>query len=326
MEYTNLGTTGLKVSRICMGCMSFGTPEWREWVLDEEASRPIIRGALEAGINFFDTANMYSRGVSEEVTGRALADFARREDVVIASKVFFPMGEGPNDRGLSRKHIMDQAHASLRRLGTDYIDLYQIHRWDYSTPIEETLRALDDLVRQGKVRYIGASSMWAWQFAEALHTSEMLDLARFDAMQNHYNLLYREDEREMIPLCLDRGVGLIPWSPLARGLLTGTRTREDLEPTLRAKTDEYGKRIYQPEKDWEIVERLVEVAAERGDHPAGVALAWLLDKEGVAAPIIGATKPDHLQAAVDAVGIELSGEEVERLEEPYYPHEVQGHN
>ncbi|MFO7768620.1 MAG: aldo/keto reductase [bacterium] len=325
MEYTNLGTTGLKVSRICLGCMSFGTPQWREWVLDEEASRPIIKSALEAGINFFDTANMYSRGVSEEVTGRALADFTRREEVVIATKVFFPMGEGPNERGLSRKHIMDQAHASLRRLGTDYIDLYQVHRWDYTTPIDETLRALDDLVRQGKVRYIGASSMWAWQFAEALHISDLLGLARFDTMQNHYNLLYREDEREMIPLCCSQGVGLIPWSPLARGLLTGTRTREDLEPTLRAKTDEYGKRIYQPEEDWEIVERLVGMAEERGDHPASVALAWLLGKEGVAAPIIGTTEQDHLQAALDAVGIELTDEETERLEEPYHPHEVQGH-
>jgi len=326
MEYVNLGTTGLKVSRICLGCMSFGTPQWREWVLDEEASRPIIRDALEAGINFFDTANMYSQGVSEEVTGRALADFSRREDVVIATKVFFPMGEGPNERGLSRKHIMDQVHASLRRLGTDYIDLYQIHRWDHETPVEETLRALDDLVRQGKVRYIGASSMWAWQFAEALHTSELLGLTRFEVMQNHYNLLYREDEREMIPLCRARGVGMIPWSPLARGLLTGTRSRQDLEPTLRARTDDYGKRIYQPEKDWEIVQRLVEVAEERGDHPASVALAWLLAKEGVAAPIIGTTDRDHLRPCLDALDVELSAEETERLEEPYYPHEVQGHN
>ncbi len=325
MEYMNLGRTGLKVSRICLGCMSFGDKKWRKWVLDEDESRPIVRAALEAGINFFDTANMYSMGVSEEITGRLLAEYSSRDQVVIATKLWFPMGEGPNDGGLSRKHIMDQAEASLRRLGTDYIDLYQIHRWDYATPVQETLRALNDLVSQGRVRYIGASSMWAWQFAEALHCSEMNGWVRFDSMQNHYNLIYREEEREMNPLCADKGVGLIPWSPLARGLLTGTRTRENIEPTLRAREDEYTREIYRPEADFDVIDRLIEVSAERGDDPTSVALAWMLQKPVVVAPIIGTTKMEHLDAALAAVDVKLSQEEIERLEELYVPHEVQGH-
>ncbi len=325
MEYMNLGRTGLKVSRICLGCMSFGDKKWRKWVLDEDESRPIVRAALEAGINFFDTANMYSMGVSEEITGRLLAEYSSRDQVVIATKLWFPMGEGPNDGGLSRKHIMDQAEASLRRLGTDYIDLYQIHRWDYATPVQETLRALNDLVSQGRVRYIGASSMWAWQFAEALHCSEMNGWVRFDSMQNHYNLIYREEEREMNPLCADKGVGLIPWSPLARGLLTGTRTRENIEPTLRAREDEYTREIYRPEADFDVIDRLIEVSAERGDDPTSVALAWMLQKPVVVAPIIGTTKMEHLDAALAAVDVKLSQEEIKRLEELYVPHEVQGH-
>ncbi len=325
MEYMNLGRTGLKVSRICLGCMSFGDKKWRKWVLDEDESRPIVRAALEAGINFFDTANMYSMGVSEEITGRLLAEYSSRDQVVIATKLWFPMGEGPNDGGLSRKHIMDQAEASLRRLGTDYIDLYQIHRWDYATPVQETLRALNDLVSQGRVRYIGASSMWAWQFAEALHCSEMNGWVRFDSMQNHYNLIYREEEREMNPLCADKGVGLIPWSPLARGLLTGTRTRENIEPTLRAREDEYTREIYRPEADFDVIDRLIEVSAERGDDPTSVALAWMLQKPVVVAPIIGTTKMEHLDAALAAVDVKLSQEEIKRLEELYVPHTVQGH-
>lgn len=325
MEYGNLGRTGLKVSRICLGCMSFGDRKWRKWVLDEDESRPIVKKALEAGINFFDTANMYSMGVSEEITGRLLAEFSSRDQVVIATKLWFPMGEGPNDGGLSRKHIMDQVDASLRRLGTDYIDLYQIHRWDYTTPVEETLRALNDLVSQGKVRYIGASSMWAWQFAEALHCSESNGWVRFDSMQNHYNLIYREEEREMNPLCADKGVGLIPWSPLARGLLTGTRTRENIEPTQRAREDEYTRELYRPDADFDVIDRLLEVSGERGDDPAAVALAWMLQHPAVVAPVIGITKVEHLDAALAAVDVKLSEEEIERLEELYVPHEVQGH-
>jgi aryl-alcohol dehydrogenase (NADP+) len=326
MEYMNLGSTGLEVSRICLGCMSFGSRAWREWVLEEEESRPIIQAALDAGINFFDTANMYSIGVSEEITGRALRDFARRDQVVIATKVFFPMGDGPDDRGLSRKHIMDQAHASLSRLGTDYIDLYQIHRWDYATPIEETLRALDDLVREGKVRHIGASSMWARQFAKALHVSEVNGWSRFETMQNHYNLIYREEEREMNPLCLDENVGLIPWSPLGRGLLTGSRTREDLEPTVRARTDEYVRTVYTPDVDFDVIDRLLEISKERDEEPAAIALAWLLHKPGVVAPIIGTTRLDHMEAALASLEIKLSDEEMKRLEETYTPHRVQGHS
>jgi aryl-alcohol dehydrogenase-like predicted oxidoreductase len=326
MEYVELGRTGLKVSRVCLGCMSFGTRTWRPWVLEEEESRPIIKAALEAGINFFDTANMYSLGVSEEITGRALREYARRDEVVIATKVYFPMSDDPLDRGLSRRHITEQVEASLQRLGVDHIDLYQIHRWDYETPIEETLEALDGLVRQGKVRFLGASSIWAWQFAETLRLSQVNGWARFESMQNHYNLVYREEEREMNPLCVHHGVALIPWSPLARGMLAGSRTRQRPEPTLRARTDDYGQKVYTPEVDFEVVERLLEVAAERGDHPAAVALAWLLHQPGVAAPIIGTTKLEHLAPALAAVDLELSTEERRRLEEPYRPHAVQGHS
>ncbi len=324
MEYVNLGHSGLKVSRICLGAMSFGDPGWRDWVLPEEESRPILRRALELGINFFDTADMYSRGVSEEVLGRALRDFARREEVVIATKVYFPTGEGPNERGLSRKHILHAVEASLRRLGTDYIDLYQIHRWDSDTPIEETLETLDDLVRSGKVRYLGASSMYAWQFARALCLAERHGWTRFISMQNHYNLIYREEEREMIPLCLAEGVGLIPWSPLARGFLAGTRDREG-GGTKRARSDAFAREMYFRDNDFEILARVQDLAARRGVTPAQIALAWLLHRPGVVAPIVGVTKMQHLEEAVAALEIGLSEEEMAYLEEPYQPHPVLGH-
>jgi aryl-alcohol dehydrogenase (NADP+) len=325
MQYVRLGRSGLKVSRICLGCMSFGSPLWRDWVLSEEASRPFISRALEAGINFFDTADMYSRGVSEEVVGRALADMAQRDQVVIATKVFFPLGNGPNDGGLSRKHILDAVDASLRRLGTDYIDLYQIHRWDDATPIEETLEALDDVVRAGKVRYLGASSMFAWQLAKALYTADRHGWTRFAAMQNHYNLVYREEEREMLPLCRAEGLGVIPWSPLARGFLAGKRSRQGGGETKRAKGDEYAHRMYYQDEDFAVAERTAEVAAERGVSPAQVALAWLLHQPGVTAPIVGATRLEHLDDAIAAAGLALSDEEAARLEEPYRPHPVLGH-
>ncbi|RMF38060.1 MAG: aldo/keto reductase, partial [Chloroflexi bacterium] len=303
MEYVNLGRSGLKVSRICLGTLSYGTPAWRDWVLPEDESRPFIKRALELGINFFDTADMYSNGVSEEILGRALRDFARREEVVIATKVYFPTGEGPNQRGLSRKHIMDAVDASLRRLGTDYIDLYQIHRWDYETPIEETLETLHDLVRMGKVRYIGASSMYAWQFAKALYLADMHGWTRFISMQNHYNLIYREEEREMLPLCRAEGVGVIPWSPLARGFLAGNRSRKGGGETKRARSDEFAHRMYYQEADFQVVDRVVELARRRGVTPAQIALAWLLHQPGVTAPIVGATKIAHLEQAVAALEI-----------------------
>ena len=324
MIYAKLGTTGLKVSRICLGTMTYGSSRWREWVLDEEASRPLIRQALEAGINFFDTADMYSLGASEEVLGRALKDFApSRDKLVIATKVFYPLGDDPNQRGLSRKHIMHAIDDSLHRLGVDYIDLYQIHRFDAETPIEETLEALDAVVRSGKARYLGASSMFAWQFAKMLYAAAANGWTRFATMQNHYNLLYREEEREMIPLCLDEGIGLLPWSPLARGLLTGRGKDE----TVRAKTDTYGQRLYGEqagEQDARIIARVGEVAAQRGLTPAQVALAWLLQKPGVIAPIVGASKSRHLADAFAALEIELSAEEIARLEEPYLPRAVAG--
>jgi aryl-alcohol dehydrogenase (NADP+) len=326
MQYVNLGNTGLQVSRICLGMMSYGTPKWREWVLDEKASRPFIKRALEAGINFFDTANMYSMGVSEEVTGRALKEFAKRDEVVIATKVYFPYNDKPNQGGLSRKHIMQAAEDSLRRLGTDYIDLYQIHRWDYETPIEETMRALHDLVRSGKVRYIGASSMYAWQFAKAQYLADLRGWTRFVSMQNHYNLIYREEEREMIPFCLDQGVGLIPWSPLARGFLTGSRSKQDYGETARAKTDVYAHRMYYRDDDFAIVERVAELAGKRGATPAQIALAWILHKPGIVSPIIGATKMNHLEEAIAAVDIALSDEEITYLEELYQPHPIRGHD
>jgi len=329
MDYVNLGKTGLKVSRLCLGCMSYGTPKWRPWVLDEQASRPFFERALEHGINFFDTADMYSLGISEEVTGRALTALSRRDRVVIATKVFQPMGDDPNDRGLSRKHLLDSIDNSLRRLGTDYVDLYQIHRWDYSTPLDETLRTLEDIVRSGKARYIGASSMFAYQFAKALALADRRGWTRFVSMQNHYNLVYREEEREMIPLCLEEGIGIIPWSPLARGLLAGNRrkaaARHDGE-TARAKTDTIAHDLYTRDVDFEIADRCVELAARKGIAPTQVALAWLLQKPGVTAPIIGATRIEQLDQAVGALGVKLDVEEVRFLEERYQPHPVLGHS
>jgi len=322
MEYVNLGRAGVKVSRICLGCMSFGNSA--EWMLEIDEVRPIIKKALDLGINFFDTANVYSRGRSEEIIGELLKDY--REDVIIATKVYGKMGEGPNDRGLSRLHILRQIEGSLKRLQTDYVDLYQIHRWDYETPIEETLRTLDDLVHQGKVRYIGASSMWAWQFAKALWTSDRLGLERFVSMQNHYNLCYREEEREMIPLCKEEGIAIIPWSPLARGFLTG-KYRRDKEPesvSERYKSDRWlRERFFRPE-DWDVLDALLQVAAEKGVPPAEVALAWLFEK-GVTAPIVGVTKVEHVEQAVESLEVKLTPDDIRRLEEPYKPHPVYGH-
>jgi aryl-alcohol dehydrogenase (NADP+) len=306
--------------------MTYGTPEWRDWVLPEEQSRPFIKAALEMGINFFDTADIYSRGVSEEILGRAIHDFSSREDVVIATKVYFPLQDGPNRGGLSRLNILRSIDASLHRLGTDYVDLYQIHRWDDETPIEETMQALHDVVKAGKARYIGASSMYAWQFAKALYTADLNGWTRFVSMQNHYNLVYREEEREMIPLCLEEGVGLIPWSPLARGFLAGNRAPENWGETARAKSDEFAHHMYYREKDFEIVQRAQEVAEGRGVSPAQIALAWILSKPGVTAPIIGASKVNHLHEAVEALEIDLSEEEIGRLEEAYIPHPVLGHD
>jgi 1-deoxyxylulose-5-phosphate synthase len=325
MEYVNLGKSGLKVSRICLGMMTYGTSQWRDWVLDEEASRPFVRRALELGINFFDTADMYSLGVSEEVTGRLLKEFANREEVVIATKVYFPIGKGPNGGGLSRKHIMEAIDNSLRRLGTDYVDLYQIHRWDYTVPIEETMEALHDVVKAGKALYIGASSMYAWQFAKAQHAADLHGWTRFVSMQNHYNALYREEEREVNPLCLDQGVGLIPWSPLARGFLAGNRKRDAEAPTKRAHSDQYARDLYYQPEDFDVVDRVVALAQARGVSPAQIALAWLLHKPGVAAPIVGASKMYQLEEAAAAVTLVLSEEEMARLEEPYRPHPVLGH-
>jgi len=324
MEYVNLGATGLKVSRLCLGTMTYGSSRWREWVLDEEASRPLIRQALEAGINFFDTADMYSRGASEEVLGRALKEFGpSRDKIVIATKVFYPVGDDRNQRGLSRKHIMHAIDDSLRRLGTDYVDLYQIHRFDPETPIEETIEALHDVVRAGKALYLGASSMSAWQFSKMLHTADANGWTRFVTMQNHYNLLYREEEREMVPLCLDEGIGLLPWSPLARGLLAGKRRGQ----TSRSASDTYGHQLYGEklrEADARIIERLEAVATERGNPPAQVALAWLLQKPGVVAPIIGVSKPHQFDDALAALELRLPSEAVSRLEEIYTPHPVAG--
>ncbi len=328
MKYINLGKTGLKVSRICLGMMTYGTPTWRDWVLSEEESRPFIRRALELGINFFDTADMYSLGVSEEVTGRALRDFARREEVVLATKVFFPHNDNdPNSGGLSRKHIMDAIDASLKRLGTDYVDLYQIHRWDYNTPIEETMEALHDVVKSGKTRYIGASSMFTWQFAKAQYTADLHGWTRFVSMQNHMNLVYREEEREMNPFCVDQGVGLIPWSPLARGFLAGNRSQEkDTGPTKRAKSDEFAHSMYYQVTDFEVVNRAKSLAEQKEVSTAQIALAWLLHKPGVTAPIIGASKMRHLEEAVAAVDIPLTDNEIDQLEEPYQPHPILGHS
>jgi len=329
MDYVNLGTTGTKVSRICLGMMTYGSSKWREWVLEEEASKPLIRRAVETGINFFDTADMYSLGVSEEISGRALKEFAGpRENVVIATKVFNPMSDAVNDRGLSRKHIMAAIDNSLRRLGVDYIDLYLIHRFDKNTPIEETVEALNDVVRAGKALYLGASSMYAWQFLKMLQTQRENGFARFAVMQNHYNLVYREEEREMIPLCLAEGVGLTPWSPLARGFLAGNRKSGDKKQgeTTRAKTDEYAHNLYYRPSDFIVVDRLSEIAKARGASNAQVALAWMLAKPGVTAPIIGASKAYQLDDALAALKIQLTPEEISRLEEPYEPHPVLGHS
>jgi len=324
MDYVKLGQTGLKVSRVCLGCMTYGVPERgaHPWSLDEEKSRPFIKRALELGINFFDTANTYSDGTSEEIVGRALRDFARREEVVIATKVYYPIREGPNARGLSRKSILTEIDASLRRLGTDYVDLYQIHRWDKHTPIEETLEALHDVIKAGKARYIGASSMYAWQFSKSLYEARLNGWTRFASMQNHYNLLNREEEREMMPLCQAEGVGVLPWSPLARGRLT----RDWGETSNRMETDEYGKTLYiaSEDSDRKIVERVGEIAAKRGVSRAQVALAWVAQKPFVTAPIVGASRPHHLDDAIAALSLNLTPEEISSLEEPYVPHPVVG--
>ncbi|MGP4024660.1 aldo/keto reductase [Actinomadura sp. 3N407] len=326
MEQVRLGTSGMKVSRICLGMMSYGDPAVRAWALEEDAAEPIVRRAVESGVTFFDTANGYSNGVSEEITGRLLPKlFAERDDYVLATKVWMPMGPGPNDRGLSRKHVMASIDASLRRLGTDYVDLYQIHRWDYETPIEETMEALHDVVKSGKARYIGASSMYAWQFAKAQHVAEMRGWTKFVSMQNHYNLVYREEEREMNPLCADQGVGLLPWSPLARGLLAGNRERGGERKTVRSRNDAFGDNLY-TEADFDVVDAVRGVAKERGVPPAQVALAWLLDRPAVTAPIVGATKLTHIEDAVAAETLKLDEKEVVRLEAPYHPHPVRGHS
>ena len=326
MEYVRLGLTGLKVSRICLGCMSYGLPgEGNQWVLNEEQSRPYIKRALEAGINFFDTADVYSKGSSEEFLGRALKDFANRDEVVIATKVRQPMGTGPNDYGLSRKHILTSIDASLKRLGTDYVDLYQIHRWDYETPIEETMEALHDIMRAGKVRYIGASAMFAWQFAKAQYTANLRGWTRFVSMQNHYNLIYRGDERELLPLCQDQGIGVIPFSPLARGVLARKPTKEQ-EETVRYQSDSLAKSRYAQEDNLTTVERVSEVAEARGISMAQAALAWMYSKPIINSPIIGATKPHHLEDAIAALSVQLTSEEITRLEEPYRPHPIIAHS
>jgi aryl-alcohol dehydrogenase (NADP+) len=329
MDYINLGSTGMKVSRLALGMMTYGSKTWREWVLEEEESKPFIRRAIEAGINFFDTADVYSLGVSEEITGRALKEYAAsREELVIATKVFNPMSDGRNDRGLSRKHIHDAIDKSLRRLGVDYVDLYQIHRFDPNTPIEETIEALNDVVRAGKALYIGASSMYAWQFLKMLEAQRSHGFARFVTMQNHYNLVYREEEREMIPLCLSEGIGLIPWSPLARGFLAGNRkSNEDKKQaeTTRARTDDFAHSLYYRSSDFTVVDRISEIAQTRGVKNAQVALAWILAKPGVSAPIIGASKPYQLEDALAALEIKLTPEEISKLEEPYEPHPILGH-
>ena len=322
MEYVNLGHTGLRVSRVCLGMMSYGKHESREWAIDEQDARPIVARAVEGGITFFDTADVYNGGQSEIVTGRLLREmFGMREEYVLATKVCMPTMPGENGRGLSRKHIMASIDASLKRLEVDYVDLYQIHRWDPNTPIAETMEALHDVVKAGKARYIGASSMYAWQFAKA----QSIAGTRFVSMQNHYNLIYREEEREMIPQCIDQGVGVIPWSPLARGMLAGNRSREGEKLTTRAKTDAFGDALYKPGLDYPVIDALTKLAAERGAPPAQVALAWMLHKPGVSAPIVGATKLEHLEDALAAEQLPLSEDEVERLEAPYVPHSIAGH-
>ena len=327
MQYINLGKTGMKVSRLCLGMMSYGSKQWRTWILEEEESRPFIKRALDAGINFFDTADVYSLGESERVTGNILKEFGvKRENIVVATKVNGQMSNDINDKGLSRKHILDSIDRSLQRLQMDYVDLYQIHRWDYETPIEETMEALNEVVRAGKARYIGASSMFAWQFAKSLHVSEKNGWTKFISMQNHYNLVYREEEREMIPLCQEQGIGLIPWSPMARGFFAGDRKRDGDGETERSKSDPFAKGLYFREEDFNVADLAAEVAKERGVTASQVALAWVLNKPFVHSPIIGATKMEHLDQAIAALEIELSDEEIKRLEEPYKPHPVLGHS
>ena len=324
MEYVRLGTTGLKVSRICLGMMTYGSPDWHPWTLDEAAARPFVKRALEQGINFFDTADMYSRGVSEEITGRALKDFATRDQVIVATKVCQPMGDGPNDKGLSRKHLLDGIDASLRRLGMDYVDLYQVHRFDYETPIDETMRTLDDIVRAGKARYIGASSMYAWQFGKMLAVAEKHGWTKFVSMQNHLNVIYREEEREMMPLCRAEGVGMIPYSPMARGFLAGDRHKRGGGETTRAKSDKLAAKFYFADSDFAIADRVGEIAARRGVSRMQIALAWVLSRPGVTAPIVGASKIAHLDEAVAALNVKLTAEDCAYLEELYQPHTVVG--
>jgi 1-deoxyxylulose-5-phosphate synthase len=326
MKYVRLGSSGLHISRLCLGMMSYGDRSERKWHLDEAEAEPIVRHAVEAGITFFDTADMYSDGLTEEISGRLLRKlFPTRDAYVLATKVFYPMGLAPTDRGLSRKHVLAAIDASLRRLGTDYVDIYQIHRWDYDTPIEETMDALDSVVKSGKARYLGASSMYAWQFAKAQQVASRAATARFVSMQNHYNLVYREEEREMLPLCLDQGVGVIPWSPLARGLLAGNRQRGGKRTTVRSENDPFADDMY-VDDDFDVVDVVNAIAAERGVSSATVALAWLLRQPALSAPIIGATKVRHLEDAVAALGLQLSDEETSRLEAPYRPHRILGHH
>ena len=326
MDYVNLGTTGLKVSRLCLGMMTYGSPRWRDWVLPAEQGREFVKRALEHGINFFDTADAYSLGASEEILGRTLKGLAKRDQVVIATKAYYAMGEGPNDRGLSRKHLFDAIDASLTRLEVDYVDLYQVHRWDAQTPLEETLRALNDIVQAGKARYVGASSMYAWQFAKALNLADRYGWVRFVSMQNHYNLVYREEEREMLPLCRAEGVGVIPWSPLARGFLAGNRRPSgEWGETRRAKSDDLAHGFYYADSDFRIVDRVVEVAGKRGVSPAQIALAWIFRQPGITSPIVGASTMGQLDEAVAALDITLAAQECTFLEEPYTPHPVLGH-
>jgi aryl-alcohol dehydrogenase-like predicted oxidoreductase len=328
MRQLRLGASGLRVSRLCLGMMSYGTTASRAWHLVEERAEPLVRQAVEAGVTFFDTADTYDDGASETVTGRLLRRlFARREEYVLATKLYFPMGPGPNDGGLSRKHVLDAIDASLRRLGVDYVDLYQIHRWDPETPIEETMAALHDVVRAGKARYLGGSAMFGWQFAKAQHTAERHGWSRFVSMQNHYNLVYREEEREMLPLCADQGVGVLPWSPLARGFLAGNRGRDAAQHTVRARTDPGNQRFYvYDDADFAIVDRVADVADKHGLPAARVALAWLLHQPLVTSPIVGATKPHHLDDAIAALDVTLAGEELDHLAEPYRPRPISGHS
>jgi aryl-alcohol dehydrogenase (NADP+) len=326
MDYVNLGSAGVKVSRLCFGTMTYGSKKWREWVLEEPDAKPFYRRAIELGINFFDTADMYSVGVSEEITGRALKEFGPgRDRLVIATKVFNAMGDDPNQRGLSRKHIMQSIDASLKRLGTDYVDLYIIHRFDYHTPIEETMQALHDVVRAGKALYLGASSMFAWQFAKMQHAAERHGWTRFVAMQNHYNIVYREEEREMLPFCREERIAVTPWSPLARGFVVGNRRKGDFGDTLRAKTDEYGQRLYYQDSDFAVVDRITEVAKKRGVPNVQIALAWLLQQPGITSPIIGASTLQQLDEQAGALKLKLTDEELKSLGEPYQPHSVRGH-